>query len=257
MCYGAGTAGVGIANRILSEYIDQGMSETEARKKFYLVDRQGLLFDDDDTLTLEQKPFARARSEFENADELTNLEAVVKAVHPGIMIGTSTVHGAFTESVVREMAAHTHRPIIFPLSNPTKLAEATAEDLITWTEGRALVATGIPSDPVEYQGVRYEIGQANNALIYPGLGLGVLVSQARLLTDGMISQAAHSLGGLVDTTKSGAATIPPVSLLTQFSNTVAEAVAQEALAEKLNGVELEDVAAAVAAYRWEPKYQKQ
>ena len=130
----------------------QGLSEEEAKKHFYLVDKQGLLFDDTEGLTEGQKAFVRSRDEFENADELTNLEAVVKAVHPTVMIGTSTQPGAFTESVIKEMAAHTERPIIFPISNPTKLIEAHADDLIKWTEGRALVATGIPSDDVDIMG---------------------------------------------------------------------------------------------------------
>ena len=255
VCFGAGTAGVGIANRVMGEFVAQGMDEEEARCRFYLVDRQGLLFDDMDDLTPEQRPFARKRAEFASGAELATLADVVRAVHPTILVGTSTVHGGFTEEVVREMAAHAERPIIFPLSNPTKLAEATAADLIRWTEGRGLVATGIPSDPVEYDGVTYEIGQANNALIYPGLGLGVLATQARLLTDAMISRAAHSLGGLVDTTKPGAAAIPPVSLLATFSNTVAVAVAEQAVADGLNGVSVDDPAAAVTAARWEPRYE--
>ena len=255
VCFGAGTAGVGIANRVMGEFVAQGMDEEEARCRFYLVDRQGLLFDDMDDLTPEQRPFARKRAEFASGAELATLADVVRAVHPTILVGTSTVHGGFTEEVVREMAAHAERPIIFPLSNLTKLAEATAADLIRWTEGRGLVATGIPSDPVEYDGVTYEIGQANNALIYPGLGLGVLATQARLLTDAMISRAAHSLGGLVDTTKPGAAAIPPVSLLATFSNTVAVAVAEQAVADGLNGVSVDDPAAAVTAARWEPRYE--
>lgn len=153
LSFGAGTAGAGILSRIYAEMVENGLSEEEAKKHFYMVDKQGLLFDDDETLTPEQKPFARKRSEFENPEELTDLLSVVKAVHPTIMVGTSTKPGAFTEEVVREMAAHTERPIIFPLSNPTKLAEAKAEDLLKWTDGRALIATGIPVDDIEYNGV--------------------------------------------------------------------------------------------------------
>ena len=255
VCFGAGTAGVGIANRVMGEFVAQGLSEDEARSRFYLVDRQGLLFDDMDDLTPEQKPFARSRSEFADGADLTTLAAVVGAVHPTILVGTSTVHGAFTEGIIREMAAHAKRPIIFPLSNPTKLAEATAADLIRWTDGRGLVATGIPSDPVEHEGVTYEIGQANNALIYPGLGLGVLAVHASLLTDAMILRAAHSLGGLVDTTKPGAAVITPVSLLNTFSNTVATAVATQAVADGLNAAGEADAEVAVKAARWEPRYE--
>ena len=254
MCFGAGTAGAGIADRIYQEMLQQGLSEDEARKRFYLVDRQGLLFDDMDDLTPEQKPFARKRDEFSNANELTNLEAAVKAVKPTILVGTSTQPNTFTETIVKEMASYTARPIIFPLSNPTKLAEATAENLIKWTDGKALVATGIPADPVEYNGVTYEIGQANNALIYPALGLGAIASTAKLVTNEMISKAAHSLGGIVDTTKPGAATLPPVSKLTEFSQRVAEAVGQCALDQKLNREDITDIKVAIEKIKWTPKY---
>ena len=254
MCFGAGTAGAGIADRIYQEMLQQGLSENEARNRFYLVDKQGLLFDDMDDLTPEQKPFAHKRTEFNNANELTNLETAVKAVRPTILVGTSTQPNTFTETIVKEMASYTARPIIFPLSNPTKLAEATAENLIKWTEGKALVATGIPADPVEYNGVTYEIGQANNALIYPALGLGAIASTAKLMTNEMISKAAHSLGGIVDTTKPGAATLPPVSKLTEFSQRVAEAVGQCALDQKLNREDITDIKEAIEKIKWTPKY---
>ena len=254
MCFGAGTAGAGIADRIYQEMLQQGLSENEARSRFYLVDKQGLLFDDMDDLTPEQRPFARKRVEFTNANELTNLEAAVKAVKPTILVGTSTQPNTFTETIVKEMASYTARPIIFPLSNPTKLAEATAENLIKWTDGKALIATGIPADPVEYNGVTYEIGQANNALIYPALGLGAIASTAKLMTNEMISRAAHSLGGIVDTTKPGAATLPPVSKLTEFSQRVAEAVGQCALDQKLNREDITDIKAAIEKIKWIPKY---
>ena len=254
LCFGAGTAGCGIAERVLQEFVDQGMDREEARRRFYLVDRQGLLFDDMDDLTPEQRPFARRRSEFADASKLTCLEAVVAAVHPTIMVGTSTVHGAFTEGVIRQMAAHARRPMIFPLSNPTKLAEASATDLIAWTDGRALVATGVPSAPVEHAGVSYDIGQANNALIYPGLGLGAIAAHASLVTDQMISRAAHSLGGIVDVTKPGAAVLPPVSRLTEFTERIAIAVAHEVVDKGLNQVPIEDVEATVRATKWVPKY---
>ncbi|PMC70969.1 NAD-dependent malic enzyme [Fusobacterium nucleatum] len=254
MCFGAGTAGAGIADRIYQEMLEQGLSEDEARSRFYLVDRQGLLFEDMEDLTPEQKPFARKRSEFNNVNELTTLEAAVKAVKPTILVGTSTQPNTFTETIVKEMASYTARPIIFPLSNPTKLAEATAENLIKWTDGKALIATGIPADPVEYNGVTYEIGQANNALIYPALGLGAIASTAKLMTNEMISKAAHSLGGIVDTTKPGAATLPPVSKLTEFSQRVAEAVGQCALDQKLNREDITDIKAAIEKIKWIPKY---
>lgn len=254
LTFGAGTAGMGIANMMYREMLVEGMDPEEAKKHFYLVDRQGLLFSDTAGITPEQKPFVRDRSEFKNADELTNLEAVVKAVHPTVMIGTSTTPGAFTEAVVKEMAAHTERPIIFPISNPTKLIEASAANLIEWTDGRALVATGVPSAPVEYKGVTYHIGQANNALIYPGLGLGVLASEAKLVTDGMLSAAAHSLGGIVDPNEKGAPVLPPVSKIQSFSAKEAVSVAQAAIDENLVAKGITDAKAATEKMKWIPKY---
>ncbi|MCW8105350.1 NAD-dependent malic enzyme [Lactobacillus mulieris] len=254
LTFGAGTAGMGIANLLCKELQLQGLSEEEAKKHFYLVDKQGLLFDDTEGLTPEQKPFTRSRDEFDNSEELTNLEAVIKAVHPTVMIGTSTTPGAFTEGAIREMAAHTERPIIFPISNPTRLIEAMPKDLLEWTDGKALIATGIPVEDVEYKGVSYAIGQANIALIYPGVGLGVLASKARLVNDQMISAAAHSLGGIVDTTKPGAAVLPPVSKIHEFTKTVAKAVAQSAIDQGLADPDITDAEKAIEAIKWEAKY---
>lgn len=255
MCFGAGTAGAGIADRIFREMVAQGLSEKEARNHFYMVDKQGLLFDDMDDLTPEQKPFARARSEFDNAGELNNLTAAVMAVKPTILVGTSTAPKTFTKEIVKAMASWCDHPIIFPLSNPTELAEATAEDIIKWSDGRAMVATGIPAEPVEYNGVTYIIGQANNALIYPGLGLGSISVNASLVTDEMISSAAHSLGEFLEINVEGAAVLPPVSKLTQFSETVAAAVAECAVKQGLNRVQTNDVKKAVKSVIWKPVYR--
>ncbi|MGF7305161.1 malolactic enzyme [Enterococcus faecium] len=255
LTFGAGTAGVGIANILLDEMIRQGVPEEEARQHFYQVDKQGLLFEDTEGLTPGQIPFARKRSEFINADELTNLEAVVKAIHPTIMIGTSTQPGAFTEEIVKEMAAHTPRPIIMPLSNPTKLAEAKAKDLIEWTDGKALVGTGIPAADVEYNGVTYQIGQANNALMYPGLGLGLIASTATRVNAEIISQASRALGGIVDVTKPGAAILPPVAKITEFSQTIAETVAKSVVAQNLNREEITDIKETVESAKWVPEYK--
>lgn len=254
LTFGAGTAGMGIANMMYREMLVEGMDPEEAKKHFYLVDKQGLLFSDTPGITPEQRPFVRERSEFVNADELTNLEAVIKTVHPTVMIGTSTTPGAFTEKAIKEMATHTERPIIFPISNPTKLIEASAEDLIKWTDGRALVATGVPSDPVKYDGVAYHIGQANNALIYPGLGLGVLASEAKLVTDEMLSAAAHSLGGIVDPNEKGASVLPPISKIRIFSDKEAISVAQTAIDQKLATPNITDAKAATENIKWIPKY---
>lgn len=255
MCFGAGTAGAGIADRIFREMVAQGLSEKEARNHFYMVDKQGLLFDDMDDLTPEQKPFARARSEFDNPEKLNNLTAAVMAVRPTILVGTSTAPKTFTKEIVKAMASWCDHPIIFPLSNPTELAEATAEDIIKWSDGRAMVATGIPAEPVEYNGVTYIIGQANNALIYPGLGLGSIAVNASLLTDEMISSAAHSLSEFLEINVKGAAVLPPVSKLTQFSETVANAVAECAVKQGLNRVQTNDVKKAVKSVIWKPVYR--
>lgn len=255
MCFGAGTAGAGIADRIFREMVAQGLSEKEARNHFYMVDKQGLLFDDMDDLTPEQKPFARARSEFDNPEKLNNLTAAVMAVRPTILVGTSTAPKTFTKEIVKAMASWCDHPIIFPLSNPTELAEATAEDIIKWSDGRAMVATGIPAEPVEYNGVTYIIGQANNALIYPGLGLGSISVNASLVTDEMISSVAHSLGEFLEINVEGAAVLPPVSKLTQFSETVAAAVAECAVKQGLNRVQTNDVKKAVKSVIWKPVYR--
>ena len=178
MVFGAGTAGAGIAHQIYEEFMQQGLSSDEAKQHIYLVDKQGLLTDDMTDLTEGQQFFTRSVNDFQKP--LPTLRSAVSAIKPTILIGTSTHPGAFTEEIVKEMAAHTERPIIFPLSNPTELAEAKASDLIEWTDGRALIATGIPSSPVDYKGVTYAIGQANNALMYPGLGLGVIALYGKI-----------------------------------------------------------------------------
>ena len=255
LCYGGGTAGAGIASRVLREMVSQGLSEEEAYERFFMVDKQGLLFDDMNDLTPEQKPFAKNRANFPNADKLRDLLEVVKTVKPTILVGTSTQPNTFTKEVVEAMCQNTERPCIFPLSNPTKLAEASAEDLIVWSDGKAFVATGIPSDNVIYKGVEYIIGQANNALIYPGLGLGVLASEASLLTDEMIGAAAHSLSGITDITKPGAPVLPPFKYVADVSIKVAEAVAKKAQEQGLARAQEKDMAKAVRDFKWIPKYK--
>lgn len=254
LCFGGGTAGAGIASRVLSEMVTEGLSKEEAYKRFFMVDKQGLLFDDMDDLTPEQRPFAKKRSDFANADKLTDLLEVVKTVKPTILVGTSTQPNTFTKEVVEAMCHNTERPIIFPLSNPTELAEASAKDLIEWSDGKAFVATGIPSDNVDYKGVSYQIGQANNALIYPGLGLGMLASEAKLLTDEMIGAAAHSLSGIVDSGKPGAPVLPPFAYVAEVSSKVAEAVAKKAQEQGLAQSQETDMKKAVSELRWYPKY---
>ena len=255
LCYGGGTAGAGIAARVLREMVSEGLSEEEAYKRFFMVDKQGLLFDDMDDLTPEQKPFAKKRADFSNADKLTDLLEVVKTVKPTILVGTSTQPNTFTKEIVEAMCENTERPMIFPLSNPTKLAEASAKDLIEWSDGKAFVATGIPADTVSYKGVDYVIGQANNALIYPGLGLGMLASEASLLTDEMIGAAAHSLSGIVNPGQPGAPVLPPFKYVADVSIKVAEAVAKKAQEQGLARAKETDMAKAVRDFKWYPEYK--
>ena len=255
LCFGGGTAGAGIASRVHREMVNKGLSEEEAYKRFFMVDKQGLLFDDMDDLTNEQKPFAKKRSDYPNADKLTSLLEVIKTIKPTILVGTSTAPNTFTKEVVEAMCANTERPIIFPLSNPTKLAEASAKDLITWSDGKAFVATGIPSGTISYKGVDYVIGQANNALIYPGLGLGMLASEASLLTDEMIGAAAHSLSGIIDISKPGAPVLPPFKYVADVSIKVAEAVANKAKEQGLARAKETNMDKAVRDLKWYPKYK--
>lgn len=254
LCYGGGSAGAGIASRVHAEMVSEGLSEEEAYNHFFMVDKQGLLFDDMSDLTPAQKPFAKKRADFANAGDMTQLINVIKVAKPTILVGTSTNAGAFTKEVVEAMCENTARPVIFPISNPTKKLEATAEQVIEWSEGKAFVATGVPSGTIQYKGVDYQIGQANNALIYPGLGLGMLASEASLLTDEMIGAAAHSLSGLVDLSQPGAPVLPPFEYVADVSIKVAEAVANKAKEQGLAQVQETDMAKAVQNLKWYPTY---
>ncbi|MEE0949403.1 MAG: malolactic enzyme [Streptococcus equinus] len=254
LCYGGGSAGAGIADRVHAEMVSEGLTPEEAYKHFFMIDKQGLLFDDMEDLTPAQKPFAKKREDFADCGDMTSLLNVIKTVQPTILVGTSTDAGAFTKEVVEAMCENTERPVIFPISNPTKKLEATAEQVIEWSDGKAFVATGVPSGTVSYKGVDYQIGQANNALIYPGLGLGMLASEASLLTDEMIGAAAHSLSGLVDPGQPGAPVLPPFQYVAEVSIKVAEAVAKKAQEQGLAQAEEKDMAKAVRDLKWYPKY---
>lgn len=254
LCYGGGSAGAGIASRVHAEMVSEGLSEEEAYNHFFMVDKQGLLFDDMSDLTPAQKPFAKKRADFANAGDMTQLINVIKVAKPTILVGTSTNAGAFTKEVVEAMCENTARPVIFPISNPTKKLEATAEQVIEWSDGKAFVATGVPSGTIQYKGVDYQIGQANNALIYPGLGLGMLASEASLLTDEMIGAAAHSLSGLVDLSHPGAPVLPPFEYVADVSIKVAEAVANKAKEQGLAQAQETDMAKAVQNLKWYPTY---
>ena len=254
LCYGGGSAGAGITDRVHAEMVAEGLSPEEAYKRFFMIDKQGLLFDDMEDLTPAQKPFAKKRADFEGKGDMTNLLEVIKTVKPTILVGTSTNPGAFTKEVVEAMCENTERPVIFPISNPTKKLEATAQQVIEWSDGKAFVATGVPSGTISYKGVNYEIGQANNALIYPGLGLGMLASEAKLLTDEMIGAAAHSLSGIVNPGQPGAPVLPPFQYVADVSIKVAEAVSKKAQEQGLAQAKETDMAKAVRDLKWYPKY---
>jgi malate dehydrogenase (oxaloacetate-decarboxylating) len=240
--------------------IADGLSQADAVRRFWCVDIQGLLTDNMGSALRDfQVPYARPAGEVKGwTHDMPgggiSLAEVVRQVHPTALIGTSTAPGTFTQAIVKDMAAHTTRPIIFPLSNPTALMEASAADLITWTDGKALVATGIPSRPVTYKGVTYAIGQANNALLYPGLGLGTIVARARQVSDGMLMAAARAVASLVDTKQPGASLLPYVENLRAVSATVAVEVAKAAAAEGLARTPLGDVVQQVQDAMWQPVY---
>jgi malate dehydrogenase (oxaloacetate-decarboxylating) len=256
--FGAGTAGVGIADQLRTVMVADGLDAAVATRRFWCVDRQGLLVDDMNDLRDFQQPYARPRSEVADwADDRggpIGLAEVVARVKPTMIIGTSAQPGAFTEAIIREMAAHVERPMVFPLSNPTARIEAAPADIINWTAGRALVATGTPWDPVAHGGTDYVIGQANNALSYPGIGLGTIVAGATKVTDGMLLAAAEAIAGLVDVNEPGAGLLPHVGHLRVTSSTVAVAVARAAAQDGVAQVQLTDPVHAVQAAMWRAAY---
>ena len=254
--FGSGTAGIGIADQIRLVMVRDGLSEDEATRRFWCVDRQGLLVDDIDSLRDFQTTYARPRSEVADwgADGTIGLLEGVEKVHPTIIVGTSTVGGEFTEQVIRAMAKGVERPLIFPLSNPTERIEAVPADVIHWTDGRGLVGTGTPWPPVPYKGTNYRIGQANNALVYPGIGLGTIVSGAEHVTDGMLLASAQAIASLVDVSQPGAGVLPDVSNLRASSATVAVAVAQQAVKDGV-AHPLNDPVQAVQDAMWQATYR--
>ncbi|MCI3145700.1 NAD-dependent malic enzyme [Bacillus cereus] len=258
--FGAGTAGIGIADQVRDAMVRVGVSEEESYKRFWCIDRNGLVTDNMEDLLDFQIPYARKEAEVSGwkQNDVIGLAEVVKHVKPTILIGTSTVAGAFKEAIIKEMASHVERPIILPMSNPTPLAEAKPADLIEWTEGRALVATGSPFEPVTYNGVTYVIGQSNNALIFPGLGLGTIVVRASVMTDGMFAAAAEAVASMVDTSQPGAPILPEVEELRNISEMVAIEVAKVAVAEGVARVNLSDndIKMAVQEAMWKPEYRQ-
>ncbi len=258
--FGAGTAGIGIADQVRDAMVRVGLSDEESHNRFWCIDRNGLVTDNMEDLLDFQIPYARKEAEVSDwkQNDAIGLAEVVKHVKPTILIGTSTVAGAFKEEIIKEMASHVERPIILPMSNPTPLAEARPADLIDWTEGKALVATGSPFEPVTYNGVTYVIGQSNNALIFPGLGLGTIVVRASVMTDGMFAAAAEAVASMVDTSQPGAPILPEVEELRNISELVAIEVAKVAVAEGVARENLsdDDIKIAVKEAIWEPEYRQ-
>ncbi len=255
--YGAGTAGTGMADQIHAGMVRDGLSETEARSRIWLIDRGGLVTDDMPDLPDYQQVYARPAADvadWERGARGIGLLEVVRRVRPTILIGTSTDHGAFTQDVIEALCVGADRPIVLPLSNPTERIEVMPADVIAWSGGRALVAAGIPVEDVEYDGVTYTIGQGNNALLYPGLGLGAVVSGAREITDGMLLAAAEAVASQVDPLPRGAALLPPVRDLRASSAIVAEAVARCAETEGVVSRTHDDLARAIKDAMWEPVY---
>ena len=255
--YGAGTAGTGMADQISAAMERDGLSREEARKRVWLIDINGLVTDDMQGLPDYQQEYARPAAEvssWKRQDGKIGLLEVVKQVKPSILIGTSTDHGAFTKEVIEALCAGVERPILLPLSNPTERIEVLPSDAIPWSGGKALVATGIPVEPVSYQGTKFHIGQGNNALLYPGLGLGVIVSGARHVTDGMLLAAAQAVAGQVNPQELGASLLPPVDNLRASSATVAVAVAKQAVAEGVATRQHDNWVQAVQDAMWQPAY---
>lgn len=258
--FGAGTAGIGVADQLRDALIAHGLSPEHAAARIWAVDRYGLLTQGQHGMRDFQTRYARPAVEvadWQGADDPGGipLAEVVGRVRPTVLIGTSGQGGAFTEDIVRTMAAHTRRPIILPMSNPTRLAEAVPGDLLAWTDGRALIATGSPFDPVEHDGVTYRIGQANNALIFPGLGLGAIVAGADRVTDRMLAAAADAVAGQIDDTGPGAPILPPMDELHETSVAVAVAVARAAAHDGVAHRPVDDtIEQRVRAAMWIPAY---
>ncbi|MDN4524516.1 NAD-dependent malic enzyme [Fictibacillus fluitans] len=259
LVFGPGAAGIGNADQIVETMTLEGLSEEEAYDRFWAVDYRGLLTDDIADVFKFQQPYTRKAEEVKdwerNAEGIIPLLEVIKRVKPTILIGTSGQAGAFSEEVVKEMAKHVERPIIMPMSNPTPLAEAIPEDLIKWTNGKALIATGSPFQPVAYEGVSCEIGQSNNAFVFPGLGLGAIVAKAKVISKGMLAAAANAVAGMSDSSTPGASLLPSIDQLHEVSKAVAIEVAKTAIEEGIASADISDLEQAVTEAMWKPEYK--
>jgi malate dehydrogenase (oxaloacetate-decarboxylating) len=254
--FGAGTAGVGIADRIRDAMVADGATVEQATSQIWPIGRQGLLFDDMDDLREFQILYAKNRWQLGIAANRVGLVDTIKVASPTMLVGTSTVHGAFNREVIEAMTASTERPLILPLSNPTSRMEAMPADVLAWSDGKALVATGTPVAPVDHNGTSHSIGQANNALVFPGIGLGVIVAGAKRVTKGMLDAAAKALGRQVDPATPGAALLPDVKNLRAISALVAEAVYAAAVEDGVASKTPNNVVQAIADTMWVPEYDK-
>ncbi|MED3353131.1 oxaloacetate-decarboxylating malate dehydrogenase, partial [Bacillus thuringiensis] len=258
--FGPGAAGIGNADQMADAMALEGLTREEAYDCFWAVDYRGLLTDETPDVLNFQKPYTRQVDEVKDWDKneegIISLMEVVRRVKPTILIGTSGQAGAFTEDIIKEMAKHVERPIIMPMSNPTALAEAVPENIIKWTDGKALIATGSPFADVKHKGVTYEIGQSNNAFVFPGLGLGAIVAKAKIISKGMFTAAANAVAEMADTSTSGAALLPSIEKLHEVSKYVAIEVAHAAIHEGIARVDIQDVENAIENAMWKPEYKE-
>jgi len=254
--FGAGTAGLGIADQIRDAMVADGATVKQANARIWPIDKQGLLFDDMDDLRDFQKPYAKNRAQLGvGAGERVGLLDAIKMASPTILLGCSTVHGAFTREVVEAMAASTPRPVILPMSNPTSRLEAMPADMLAWSDGKALVATGSPIAPVQHNGTTYRIGQANNVLVFPGIGRGVIIAGARRVTKNMLDAAAKAVASKTDPTGPGAALLPDMENLREISTAVAAAVYHAAVEDGVATKKHHDLVRAILDTMWVPEYQ--
>jgi len=258
--FGPGAAGIGNADQMVDVMVLEGSTREEAFDRFWAVDYRGLLTDETPDVLHFQKPYARKVDEVKDWDKneegIISLMEVVQRVKPTILIGTSGQAGAFTEEIIKEMAKHVERPIILPMSNPTALTEAVPENLIKWTDGKALIATGSPFANVEYKGISYEIGQSNNAFVFPGLGLGAIVAKAEVISKGMFAAAAYAVASMSDTNKPGASLLPSIEKLHEVSKYVAVEVAYAAINEGIARADIQDVETAIEEAMWKAEYKE-
>ena len=257
--FGAGAAGMGVADQIRAAMVREGVPIDAATRQFWCVDRDGLIVSvAGEKLPDHQRAFARPCGEsatWAHEGSAVRLPEVVRRVRPTMLIGASGAADSFTEGIVREMAAHTVRPIIFALSSPATRSEAKPADLIAWTEGRALIATGAAFAPVTHKGLTYSIAQLSNAMLFPGLALGAIVARARQVTPEMFAAAANALSGMVSVRQPGAPLLPHVDDLRSMAAAVAIAVAETAVMQGSAGVRLGDIAKDVLGAMWQPEYR--